>query len=60
MQEVPFDIEYKIQTQQLYLVMIHYYFFNDEELNYAVCCSMQYLLISFLFEISEKRCVYLH
>lgn len=42
MQEVPFDIEYKIQTQQLFFSNYSFFFFYDDELNYAVCCSTQY------------------
>ena len=62
MQEVPFDIEYKIQTQQLFLVMIPFSFFMMMSLTmqYAAARNIFIRLISLLFEISEKRYVYLH
>lgn len=62
MQEVPFDIEYKVQTQQLFLVMIPFSFFMMMSLTmqYAAARNIFIRLISLLFEISEKRYVYLH
>lgn len=60
MQEVPFDIEYKVQTQQLFLVMIPFSFFMMMSLTmqYAAACNIFYTFnILAIWNLREKVCI---